>query len=72
MSGQLVFGRVPAGTKARQRRAKPEVKVLYFRSLFDAKENDEQVILPPAEQPVQLCHVCLLASLREEEEEEEE
>ncbi len=51
---QLVFGRVPAQTKARQRRGKPEVKVLYFRSLFEYEEDCEKVILPPAEQPVQL------------------
>ena len=28
MATQLVFGRVPVGTKARHRRAKPEVKVV--------------------------------------------
>ena len=37
MTTQLVFGRVPAQTKARQRRGRPEVKVLYFRSLFEAR-----------------------------------
>jgi hypothetical protein len=54
MATHLVFGRVPARAKARQRRAKPEVKVVYFRSLFEAEEDGGNVILPSAEQPVQL------------------
>ncbi len=37
MATQLVFGRVPLGAKDKQRRARPEVKVLYFRSLFEAE-----------------------------------
>jgi hypothetical protein len=53
MATQLVFGRVPAQTKARQRRVKPEVKVVYFRSLFDGEEDKGKAVLP-AEQPVQL------------------
>ena len=53
MATQLVFGRVPAGAKARQRRGKPEVKVLYFRSLFETDKDDDKPVLP-AEQPVQL------------------
>ena len=59
MATQLVFGRVPAQTKARQRRAKPEVKVLYFRSLFEAEEDDGKVIVPATEQPVQLAMFAL-------------
>ena len=39
MANQLVFGRVPVGTKTRPRRVKSEVKVLYFRSLFEAEED---------------------------------
>ena len=58
MATQLVFGRVPVGAKARQRRARPEVKVLYFRSLFEAEEDDGKVVLP-TEQPVQLAMFAL-------------
>ena len=58
LATQLVFGRVPAGAKVRQRRGKPEVKVLFFRSLFDAEEGDGKVMLP-AEQPVQLAMFAL-------------
>ena len=54
MATGLAFGRVPALTKAGQRHGKPEVKVLYFRSLFDAEEDDVTAILPPSDQPVQL------------------
>jgi len=54
MVTHLVFGRVPSQTKARQCRAKPEVKLLYFRSLLEADEDNGNVILPPVEQPVQL------------------
>jgi len=53
----LVFGRVPAGVNARQRRGRPEVKVVYFRSLFEAEgddNSDTKAVLPPADQPVQL------------------
>jgi superfamily II DNA/RNA helicase len=59
MTAQLVFGRAPLGTKVRQRRANPQVKVLYFRNLFEAEEDDGEVILPPAEQPVQLAMFAL-------------
>jgi len=54
MATQLVFGRIPAQRKARQRWDKSEVKVLYFRNLFDAEEDDGKPVLPPAEQPVKL------------------
>ncbi len=54
MANKLVFGRVPSQTKATPRRARPEVKVLYFRSLFDVGEDDGKWILPSSEQPVQL------------------
>jgi hypothetical protein len=54
MATQLVFGRVPAQTKARRRRSKPEVKVLYFRDLFEAEEADGKMILPTTEEPMQL------------------
>ena len=54
MDTQLVFGRVPAQTKARQRRAKLQVKVVYFRNLFNGQENDGEVIVSVTEQPVQL------------------
>ncbi|MBN1140052.1 MAG: hypothetical protein JXM73_26015, partial [Anaerolineae bacterium] len=54
MASQLVFGRVPSQTKATRRRTRPEVKVLYFRSLFDAEEGGDKVIVPATEQPVQL------------------
>jgi len=56
---QLVFGQVPAQSKGRQRRAKPEVKVIYFRSIFEAEEDDGKVILPSPEQPVQLAMFAL-------------
>ena len=59
MATQLVLGRVPAAAKARQRRGKPEVKVLYFRSLFDGEEDDGKAALPPTEQPVQLAMFAL-------------
>ncbi len=52
MASQLVFGRVPAQAKGNKRRTKPEVKVLYFRSLFEAIEEDATRL--PVEQPVQL------------------
>jgi hypothetical protein len=58
LATQLVFGRVPAGAKVRQRQGKPEVKGLYFRSLFDAEEGDGKVILP-AKKPVQLAMFAL-------------
>ncbi|MBN1138383.1 MAG: hypothetical protein JXM73_17475 [Anaerolineae bacterium] len=54
MAPRLVFGRAPAPTKTKQRRGKPEVQVLYFRSLFDAEEDDGKVIVSTIEQPVQL------------------
>jgi hypothetical protein len=59
MATRLVFGRVPAGVKTTQRRGKPEVKVLYFRSLFDAGEDDGKAIAPGTEQPVQLAMFAL-------------
>jgi hypothetical protein len=52
MATQLVFGRVPAQAKGKKRR-QPEVRVLYYRSLFQADESDDKVVLP-LEQPVQL------------------
>jgi hypothetical protein len=55
----LVFGRVPAQAKPRRRQSKPEVQVLYFRSLFDAEEDDGKVIVPATEQPVQLAMFAL-------------
>ena len=54
MANQLVFGRVPSQTKATRRRARPAVKVLYFRTLFDADEDDDDIVVLPAAQPVQL------------------
>jgi hypothetical protein len=45
------------GAKAMRRRAKPEVKVIYFRILFKADEDGDgsgKTVLPPADQPVQL------------------
>ncbi|MBN1810839.1 MAG: hypothetical protein JXA14_03290, partial [Anaerolineae bacterium] len=57
MASQLVFGRVPSQTKATRRRVRPEVKVLYFRSLFDADGDDgncNKTSLPPTDQPIQL------------------
>jgi hypothetical protein len=47
------------GTKTRPRRVKSEVKVLYFRSLFDAGEDDGKAIAPGTEQPVQLAMFAL-------------
>jgi hypothetical protein len=44
MATQLAFGRVPSQTKATRRRVRPEVKVLYFRSFFDAGGNDGKAI----------------------------
>jgi hypothetical protein len=46
MATQLVLGRVPTGTKRRRVRATPEVKVLYFRSLFDVDVDDDKATLP--------------------------
>jgi hypothetical protein len=54
MAAQLVFGRAPAGEKTRHRRAKSEVKVVYFRSLPDTDEDQREGISPPIELPVQL------------------
>jgi hypothetical protein len=54
MTTKFVFGRVPAQTKARRRSAKPEVKVLYFRSLSDTKGDNDREIASTTEQPVQL------------------
>jgi hypothetical protein len=51
---QLVFGRAPAQRTAMRRRGKPDVKVVYFRSLLDAEEEDGMVILAPSQEPVQL------------------
>jgi hypothetical protein len=59
MATQLVFGRAPAQRKARQSRAKPDVKVVYFRNLFEADEDDCMVIVPATEQPVQLAMFAL-------------
>jgi hypothetical protein len=59
IASQLVFGRVPATAKAKRRRSKPEVKVLYFRSIFDAEEHDGKAIVPSTEQPVQLAMFAL-------------
>jgi hypothetical protein len=53
MATQLVFGSVPPA-RARQSRGKPQVKVLYFRSLFEAEGEDVKAALPPADEPVQL------------------
>jgi hypothetical protein len=58
MASQLVFGRVPAQTKARRRQGKPEVRVLYFRNLFAGEEDDRKVALP-ADEPVQLAMFAL-------------
>jgi hypothetical protein len=54
MKSRLVFGQIRAPTNCRRPRSKQEVKVLYFRSLFEAEEDNGQVILASAEQPVQL------------------
>ena len=54
---QLVFGRAPAQMKAKQRRGTPEVKVLYFGSLFETNKddhNDGTLVPLPGDQPVQL------------------
>ena len=53
MASQLVFGRISAAPKSRQRRARSEVRVLYFRNLFPADE-DEQKSVPSIDEPVQL------------------
>jgi hypothetical protein len=53
IAAQLVFGRVPAQTRKRQRRAEPEVKVLSFRSLVEAEQGDGNALLRSVEQPVQ-------------------
>jgi len=52
MATQLVFGRVPAGMKARKRQGKPEVQVLYFRNLF--AEGSDNKVSPTIDEPVQL------------------
>ena len=59
MASQLVFGRVPSQTKATRRRARPEVKVLYLGSLFEAGEDHSKLIVAAAEQPVQLAMFAL-------------
>ena len=61
MARQLVLGQVSIGTKARQHRAKPDFKVLYFRfrSIFDAGKDDGKAIAPGPEQPVQLAMFAL-------------
>jgi hypothetical protein len=62
MATQLVFGRVPAGAKARQRRTRPEVKVLYFRNLFELDgESDAEKEVPESQTkpPVQLAMFAL-------------
>jgi hypothetical protein len=59
MAPQLVFGRMPVRAKARQRRGKPEVKVLYFHGLFDAETDGCKGELVPAGQPVQLAMFAL-------------
>jgi hypothetical protein len=53
MVPRLVFGRASAHTKAKHRRSKPEVQVLYFRSLFDTEAEDLEVS-QSVDQPVQL------------------
>jgi hypothetical protein len=53
MATQLVFGRVPAQRNAKRQRSQPQVKVVYFRSLFES-EDDDKVALTSPEQPVQL------------------
>jgi hypothetical protein len=50
----MVFGRASAQTKARQCQGKPKVKMLYFRSLLEAAEEDSEVTVPSPAQPVQL------------------
>jgi len=42
------------GASTEEAAAKADVKVLYFRSLFESQEVDGKLILPSAEQPVQL------------------
>ncbi len=54
MASQLVFGQVPPQRQAKRQHRKPEVKVLYFRGLCDAQEDNGKVVLPSSEQPVQL------------------
>jgi superfamily II DNA/RNA helicase len=54
MATDLIFGRVPTQAKARQRRAKPKVKVVYFGTLFEAEMDRYEGELLPADQPVQL------------------
>jgi hypothetical protein len=59
MATQLVFGQIPAQSKARHRRGKPEIKVVYFRSLLEDDKEDSMVILPAGEEPVQLAMFAL-------------
>jgi hypothetical protein len=54
LATHLVFGQLSAQTKTQRRRGKPEVKMLYFRSLFDAEEDDGKTTVPATKQPVQL------------------
>jgi hypothetical protein len=59
MANQLVFGRVPARAKTKQRHGKTEVKVLYFGNLFDSTEDSNKVLRSLTEQPVQLAMFAL-------------
>ena len=54
MAAELAFGRLPVPPTTRKRSRQPQIKVLYFRSLFEPQEGKEKTILPPADEPVQL------------------
>jgi hypothetical protein len=63
MANQLVFGRVPSQAKARKRQSKPEIKVIYFRNLFESQvKGDDPTGNPasiPRDQPIQLAMFAL-------------
>jgi hypothetical protein len=59
LATQLIFGQVPAQTKPRRSRSKPEVKVIYLANLFEAEEDDGMAVLAPADQPIQLAMFAL-------------
>ena len=55
ITDKLIFGRMPAELRqVKRRQSRTEIKVLYFRGLFEAAEEDPKAILLPAGQPVQL------------------
>ena len=54
MATELAFGRLPVPATMKRRSRQPQVKVVYFGSLFEADQADGKPILPPADEPVQL------------------